>query len=189
MTVIAVVPVDPGRETQRWSVPSDNALNQSPIPRGLRLYGGSIAVAALGANDETNVAVSLTFPSAFIYLPKLLTITFLSDDLTTEFGDIGALEYRPGGLSTIGDRINFELFTDGAAFRGAVRSEQYYRPLGEWRRWVNGPNGDTVLMFIADVSGDTSTAGDVAWHAEFWEYDVEQCLKWPVNTPQPIVNY
>lgn len=188
MTVIAVTATDPGdtNEPIRWDVPTDNALNASPIPRGLRVYRGTAAVLALGANDETNVDITLTFPTAFCYLPKAVSISFVSDDLTTEFENIGSFEYDPAGGSALGSRSMYELLCDGPSMRAAVRSEQTFRPMGTWRQWIRGNNLDRVRMFLADISNDTSTAGDVAWWCEFWEYDIEQCFQWPVNTPTQV---
>lgn len=189
MTVITVSATDGGVVGTRWEVPQDQILNMSPIPRGLRLYQGNQAIAALGANDETSVVITLTFPTAFQYLPKSLGIMFQSDDTTTEFQDIGTMEYRPGANQSLGIRMNFALFSDGAGIRLGIQSIQNYRPEGTWRRWINGPDGDTLVLMIADISNDTSTAGDIAWVGEFWEYDIEQCLKWPVNTPAPTLTY
>lgn len=189
MAVIPIVATDVGDATIRWEVPQDNRLNESPIPRGLRVYQGALAVAALGAGDQTNVAITFTFPTAFNYLCKSVTITFASDDLTSEFSNFGSLEYRPGGATGIGGRTMYGLVCNGASFRAAVRSEQTYRPLGTWRRWLMGSLDDAMALHIADISGDASTAGDVVWSAEFWEFDIEQCLKWPVNTPQPTIAY
>lgn len=189
MTVITVASTDTGSVTQTWKVPPDEQLNHSPIPRGLRFYGGTVAIPALGANDETNVAITFTFPTVFNYLMKNITIQFLSDDLTTEFDNIGLLEYRPGANGNPGIRKNYALFSDGAAFRTAAQSIQSYRPVGTWRHFLNGSAGDTLVMSLSDISNDTSTAGDVTWTAEAWQYDIEQCLKWPVNTPIPQVAY
>lgn len=189
MSIISVTPSDAGNETQRWSIPVETVLNQSPVPRGLRYYGGTQAIAALGANDETSIQLTLTFPTAFNYLCKAISLVFASDDLTTEFSNIGTLEYRPGGVTDLDLISQYELFSDGSSFRAAVASIQQYRPLGSWRRWLTGPDGDTLVVFLADISGDASTAGDFQWQAEFWEYDVEQCLKWPVNTPLPTISY
>lgn len=189
MAVIAVTATDTGEVQARWEVPPDTILNMSPVPRGIREYIGTAAVLALGAGDETNVGITFVFPTAFMYLPKTLTCQFLSDDLTTEFENIGGLEYQPGGSAAVGTRVSFEMLSDGSNMRSAIRSEQNYRPMGTWRRWIDGPAGDLLAFSMADISGDTSTAGDVIWAAEFWEYDVEQCLKWPVNTPQPVVSY
>lgn len=184
MAIIAVILSDAGNETVHWEVPPDNALNLSAIPRGRRIYSGTGAIAALGSGNETNVALTFSFPTAFVYLPKVLTISFISDDTTSEFENLGVLQYsgvQPGD--------NYALVSDGPAFIAAAVSIQTYRPVGTWRHWLNGPDGDTLILFLADMSMDTSTAGDVVWAAEFWEYDVEQCLKWPVNTPQPIVEF
>jgi len=189
MAIVTVSSTDTGGETLRWEVPQDIVLNQSPIPRGIREYGGAVPIAALGAGDETSVVITLTFPSAFNYVPKSLTMQFQSDDLTSEFSNLGVLEYRVNGVGTLGVRKDYQMFCNAPAFRFAATSNQIYVPQGTWRQWVNGPDGDFIVMLLADISGDASTAGDVSWTAEFWEYDIEQCLKWPVNTPQPMLPY
>jgi len=189
MAVIDVEPTDPGRVTQHWRVPSDPALKNSPIPRGLRIYGGSTPIAALGAGDETNVDITLTFPEPFVYLPKSLSCQFLSDDVTTEFDNIGSLEYLNGTSQSLGQIAFYELLSSGASFRFALRAMTVWRPQGTWRQWLNGPDGASMHLLLTDMSGDASTAGDFSWTAEFWEYDVEQCLNWPINTPAPTVNY
>lgn len=190
MAVIAAAATDVGRDTTHWQVPPDVALNESPIPRGLRNYGGSLAIAALGAGDETNVNILLQFPSVFVYQPKSFTISFMSDDITSEFGNIGMFEYQVGGVSAaLGTRKDYEMISAGQAFRAAVNSIQTYHPTGDWRQWIMANEGDQIAIYLADMSGDASTAGDVAWTGQFWEYDIEQCFKWPVNTPQPTIAY
>lgn len=189
MTVIAVTVADAGDSTLRWEIPPGAVLDHTPVPRGIRRYIGTAQIAALGAGDETNFNLTFTYPVQYNYLPKSLTIWFSSDDLTTEFSNFGSLEYRPTTSSSLGTRRNYALVCEGAAFRAAVRSEQYFSPRGTWKEWISGPDVDVIQIFLADISGDTSTAGDVSWFAEFWEYDIEQCLKWPVNTPQPTINY
>lgn len=189
MAIVGVSATDTGIDTRHWSVPPDPKLIDSPIPRGIRNYGGTVAVPALGAGDETSVFINFLFPSAFVYLAKAFTCNFISDDVTSEFGNIGSLEYRPGGVSSLGVRLGYQIKSDGQSFPGGARSNQIYYPQGLWRHWINGPEGDTFNFNIQDMSGDASTAGDVAWTGEFWEYDVEQCLRWPVNSPIPTINY
>lgn len=183
MAVIAVAVTDTGEETLHWKIPPGELINRTPIPRGRRIYTGSAAVAALGAGDETNVDITFTFPTAFVYLPKALTISFMSDDLTTEFSNFGVLQYDSALFH------QYAMVCDGPAFHVAVRSVQTYRPQGTWKRWIDGTAAGVIDLLLADISGDASTAGDVFWSAEFWEYDVEQCLNWPVNTPQPVFTY
>lgn len=189
MTVITVAVTDEGSETVHWQVPPDNQLNFSAIPRGVRQYGGTAAIAALGANDETNVVITLAFPTAFVYLLKNVTIQFLSDDLTSEFSNLGTLQYRPNSGASLGVRKEYELQSGGQGFISGAKSSQVYRPVGTWRTFIAGQDLDTVVLTIADVSNDASTAGDVSWTAEALEYDIEQCLKWPVNTLAPTYSY
>lgn len=189
MTVITVLSTDPGGTAMRWDVPADPQLNNSPIPRALRIYGGTLPIAALGTGDETNVIITLSFPTQFNYLPKSITLAFLSDDATSEFGNLGSMEYHPGGSTAPGTRKAYVLQAEGQSFRSAALSEQIYRPLGTWRQWIMGNGADIIQLRIADMSMDTSAAGDVNWTADFWEYDIEQCLKWPVNTPIPQVAF
>lgn len=189
MAVIAVVPTDAGVETVHWAIPPATVLNHTPVPRGLRSYGRSQSIAALGAGDETNIDLTLTFPTAFVYLPKSLSVQFQSDDLTTEFSNLGTVEYHPGGNSGLGTAKVYELLCNGPSFRLAIASIQVYHPMGTWRNWVRGNENDTIHVNLADISGDASAAGDFAWTAEFWEFDINQCLEWPINTPQPVLSY
>lgn len=189
MAIISVSATDTGQVIDHWDVPPAPILDKSPIPRGRRNYGGTVAVAALGAGDETNVAISFTFPRGYVYLPKNISIEFASDDLTTEFSNQGILEYQPGGVGAAGTRETYQLSCIAPAFRLAVSSLQIYEPLGTWRHWVDGEAGDVVVLLLADISGDTSTAGDVSWTAEFLEFDVQQFFSWPINTPRLTLEF
>lgn len=189
MAIISVSATDTGRETVHWAVPADPQLNKSNIPRGIRRYGGSLPIAALGAGDETNAVITLQFPSAFMYLSKSISCQFRSDDITSEFENLGMLMYQPAGLTTLGNAKHYALESPGQAFFAAANSTQIYHPIGDWRHWTDGPAGDVITLRLTDMSGDASTAGDVAWTAEFWEYDVEQCLNWQVNTPMHVANF
>lgn len=189
MAVILVSDTDSGGTTVRWKVPHDNALNQSQTPRGLRSYGGTKAVLALGTGDQTNVQIQFIFPEQFVYLCKSLTIGFQSDDLTTEFSNQGSLVYRPKNNVSLGIRREYTLECAGASFQAATNSIQTYHPVGTWRHWIDGKQNDRLWMYLADISGDASTAGDISWTADFWEFDIEQCMQYPINTPAQTVTY
>lgn len=187
MTVVVPSTTDPGIAAPRWTVPPDALLNHTAIPRGLRFYGGQLAVAALGAADQTLVFITLTFPTTHVYLPKSLNVRFESDDMTSEFENFGSLTYNLVRYTGPVDPI-FGLFSRGICFQPATAlATNIYHPEGTWRQWINGPDGDTIVLNIADVSGDTSAAGDAFWSAEFWEYDIEQCLNWEPNLQQQLI--
>lgn len=182
MTTINVTATDAGHDIQRWTVPPDAIINNSPIPRGFRIYEATVAVPALGANDETVVTLTYTFPIAYCYLLKSFTYAFLSDDQTEEFDPVGTMRYIEGTGGS-NQNFEFEIVSTGAFSRGssAAACRNYGPRSGDaWRIFVQGDRLDTIIMEIADTSNDTSTAGDVFWKAEFWEYDLEQCLNYPV---------
>lgn len=185
MTVIAVNHTDGGKPGLRWAVPADPKLIISYIPRGLRHYDGIKAVPTLGTTDETAVKITFTFPDAFIYICKSVSMTFVSDDLTSDMDNQGTLRYIE---SNFRDK-EYLLNCNGASFPGAVKSTQMYEPIGTWRQMINAPLDATMVFLLSDISTDASTAGDVIWTADFWEYDINQCAQWPVNSPAPQVAY
>lgn len=188
MTVIAVVATDPGDTVQQWAIPPGTQSADTPIPRGLRNYQGSGAVAALGANDETAVTITLEFPENFNYLPRNILISFRSDDATEEFEAGGFMSY--GDMGSTSNSNGVELVSTNSLIvnnAGTLQALRAFRPLGQWRRFVSGPRSDSIILQIIDNSNDTSTAGDVLWWADFWIYDIEQCLRWPVNLQEQLI--
>jgi len=188
MAIVNVSVTDVGDVEQLWAVPADASLNKTPIPRGIRHYHGQTAIAALGVGDQTAVVISFTFPSKFVYLAKSMTIAFSSDDITSEFDPLGVLNYAQSGSDS---PHKYQLKSEGnSSFGTALVAENIYRPLGTWREWINGPfGGASVSLSISDTSGDASTAGDVFWNGEFWIYDLEQCMNWPVNVGEMYQPY
>ena len=190
MAVVSVTATDVGDEITLWEVPPEESLNYSYTPRALRGYRGTQIVPALGIGDETNVAITFTFPSTFVYLPKTIGISFQSDDLTSEFSNIGAIEYDPAGNATLGNRRTYQLRSEGPWFHAAANSVQTFEPIGTtWRQILDSARGDQMVLRLSDISGDASTAGDVYWYCDFWEFDRVQCLKWGLNTAQPVFAY
>lgn len=180
MAVVAVAAASAGSRETLWAVPADAALNKTPIPRGIRNYNGTVAVAALGSGDQTVVTVTLSFPTKFLYYPRDVSCWFKSDDATSEFEQFGGLTYLAAG----GNQAIRYVLDSGGITRNTVDNDaiNVYRPIGGWRNWINLDGGPTsITLVVTDQSGDTSTAGDVSWTANFWIYDVEQCMNYPVN--------
>lgn len=183
MAVISIVATDTGDLRQNWSLPDEEALFTSPIPRGLRKYIGALAVAALGASDESDVNITFTFPTNFIYLPKSMNLHFRSDDGTESFDVPGIWQYNFTAATPLGSGPSYAM-TSLAAFLdtgGAVMlAQRIWSPVGSWRHFIDAPNGDSITMRVSDTT-PTSTAGDMRWYAEFWEYDVEQWFNWQIE--------
>lgn len=183
MAIVSITVQDTGDQDTLWGVPADTQMNKGPIPRGSRHYHGQLAVAALGSGDQSVVRVTLTFPTKFVWIPKSISIWFQSDDATEEFEAAGQIVYR--------DSVDhkFSLASE-LSFTGVTNlASRIYRPAGYYRRWINtvAEPQTNLDLIITDQSADTSTAGDVFWSCDFWMYDKEQCLNYPVNLFEQLI--
>ncbi len=184
MAIVSITASDVGDDETLWGVPADLQLNKAPMPRGFRHYHGNVAVPLLGTGDQSVVRITFTFPTQRVFLAKSISLWFKSDDDTEEF--------QQGGLMTYRDSIdhNFAL-TSELGFGGVTNlATRIYRPLGSYRRWINNQGAATTLdLVVTDQSGDASTAGDVFWAADFWMYDIEQCMNYPVNLFEQLIPF
>lgn len=157
-------------------------LNQTFIPRGLRTYLGTLPVAAKLAADQSRVQITFTFPESFIYLLKGFNFRFTSDDQVNDFESVGSMLYSKPSTDP-----QVEIVSSGTEFRGAAltASKNFQLAVGAPRYLIDSGLGDDLRISVADVSSDASTAGDVAWYAEFFAFDREQVLEYPVNTCVP----
>lgn len=191
MAVISLSFSDTGDLRQTWKVPNEPQLFESPVPRGIRKYIGGGAVAALGASDETDVVLSYTFPTGFIFLPKSINLAFRSDDGTESFNAAGIISYGFIDASALGAGPAYSMDSNAPLIDigGAVMvAQRTWRPIGQWRHFINAPAGDTLLLHVSDTT-PTSTAGDMRWYSEFWEYDVEQWFNWQVQIQSQLITY
>lgn len=184
MAIVNNVTVDNGLLSKVWKIPSGDVVNSTFVPRGLMVFQGTKAVAAVGAGDTLQLRVSLTFPDSYQYLLKSLVASFLSDDGTCNMDTLGSVQWAtPQATNPI---VQFD--SPGTYFVGTtlVAGQTYQLNPHTPRPLINV--GDVVHIDLSDTTG-TSTAGDVRWYAEFFAFDQEQALSWPVNSPQPVVCY
>lgn len=190
MAIVTVTASDGGDMSglSQWRIPPGIINDKTPVPRGLRTYAGNASVLALGAGDQTAVSLTLGFPTNFMYLPRDVSIIFRSDDTTLEFEQNGVLRYTSN--TAAGSPGKYALRSEGIGREGAtLLAELAWRPMGTWRQWINGPDGDTMILHVQDMSGDTSAAGDIFWLAHFWQFDIEQRQDWPVNLYEMQIPY
>lgn len=189
MAIVTVQATDAGDHQTLWAVPPDAKLDKSPIPRGIRHYHGEAAVAALGSGDQTAVIITFTFPTNFIYLARNISLMFSSDDTTEEFDQFGIMRLTTGIL-----QHEYSLRSEGTGrYGGTLLAERVWRPMGAYREWIGPGTGDlgagAVQLCVQDMSSDTSTAGDIFWNADFWIYDIEQCMNYPANLFEQLIPY
>lgn len=185
MAIVTASATDAGDVFNTWKVPAQ--FQDTPIPRGLREYQGTVAVAAKLAADQTRVIITFTFPANWVFRLKQITAIFQSDDQTIDFDSVGSVGFSRSG-ATLGNL--FPLVSDGIHYRGgSLQASRIYQldPMTALP-FISGPDGHTCLLSLSDTSADASAAGDVYWVADFYQYDIDQCLSWGVNTPSPVVS-
>jgi len=185
MAVVLASITATGQINENWSVPPGEILDQTYVPRGLLVHQGTTPILAKGVGDGTRVRATLTFNDSFCYILRDLSLQVGSDDDVLDFDSVGQLSYAIGGIDPV-----IPLVSPGIAHIGAtLASVRTYVPDTNYPRILfgGGTVGDATLQ-VADVSADASTAGDASIYASWFVYDLEQCLSWPINSPQPSIS-
>lgn len=185
MAVVTVAVTDSAPFDRRWSMPAgEEASLRSPVPRGIITYNGTNAIATLSAGDETNFTLNTAFPTGFVYLLKSAVIRYLSDDLVCNFNNQGFGNYIrsiTGNTNTL-----FNMSSPGEAIIGATQCLKIWVPApGSPKIFMKAP--DAIQFGFADMDAGGSTAGDMTWAIEYYQYDVDQIDKFELNTPIPII--
>lgn len=194
MAIVTVGVTDTGDESTTWSVPRAQVLVNQPIPRGLRAYNGTQAIALKSAGDETAFTLTITFPNNYAYLLKSFAMEFESDDTVNLFESRALMQQqRMGGVGQK-DHVHANLVSPGniqkgTTARSTVKVLGMDPPTGYPRLFQRGDRGDLILISWQDIDASQSTAGDIGWNLEFFQYDLNQLLDWPVNAPLPVFNY
>lgn len=189
MAVITVSETDTGDNITNWAIPP-GIQDTTFVPRGIRTYRGSKPIAAKLAADQTSVQISFTFPTAYAYLIKSFSFAILSDDTSNDFQNEALVEQYIFGTATGDQKVMGNLTCPGISVRGAVNAHKVYLPQPHFPRPILvGGKAMQIVTQLADISADASTAGDVQWFCEFFEFDNQQIHKWPVNSPQPVFCY
>lgn len=186
MTVIAIALTDVEPTRKLWETPPDPVALRSPIPMGTIKFQNSGAVAAKGANDETNLSLKLTMPSGYVYLPRFIETRFTSDDLVETYNAnaFGHYVFASGDNSF----ITFNMTSPGQFIEGAIKAEKIWIPGLGTPKILMRPT-DTLNFGFADMDAGATTAGDLFWAVELYVFNVDQIDKWEVNTPIPIIDH
>jgi len=182
MAIVTINLTDTVPTIRRWVMPTGPATLKSPVPRGILEYRNTGAVAAKSAGDLTNLTLTLTLPVGYAYLIKSINIRFVSDDLVNRFNDNALGLYNVTGQDTF-----FNLACPGEAIISAAVAARVWEPSnGTPKQMLQFP--ESVGFFFQDMDASASTAGDLLWTIEFYEYLVAQVDGWEVNTPLPTIS-
>lgn len=191
MAVISVTKSEGPKSFNLHEIAPGTVQADTQIPRGTCQFADTQAIATLAAGNETQFALTLTFPANRYYLLKQASVMYRADNAeSTTFSDVAIGEYV---LDVFPQNVRFELVSNGNSGVGtALRSAKVWLPSVNYpRMFVNGSAGDSVILNFQDpdAAQDGQVAGDFFWTVEFWIYDEEQVRKAPINSPTPVISY
>jgi len=189
MTVVQVPIADALPVPRRWEMPSSPVALRSPVPQGVISYSTETAIAAKTNTDQTLINLVLTLPSGFAYLPRIIQATYQSDDLSNDFNNIANCFYNVAGVEAGIGRPQMNLVSPGEhIFSAGTRAAKLWTPENAAPKLVLA-GGDELTIVLADMSADSSAAGDFSYFVQFYVFDVDQVDKWEVNAPIPVISH
>ena len=166
--------------------PPDPQALWTAIPRGLR--GGLVELEALDAkpiSDQQTLNISLTLPSNFAYVFSecgLILNQNQADDWDDEYF-INLQSYYQGSFLSMTWAYSFRLIMGSGTRANDAKSQNNPPRAPMW-----APRGTSGIQFVMSTFNNNSaaaTAGSVGAFVTFWEFDLEQVRKFPINAPIP----
>ncbi len=173
--------------------PSDRAALWTAIPRGLQSFMAATAqVDIKPVNDDFQLSLTATLPPNFAYVMADANFS-LTQNRAVDFEDNVNLNlqnfYRGSESATVGLAGNWVQDFIINASTVTARGMQQIAP---WPAFpLVAPRGASGILvnFTAWNNQDAAaTTGIFDFFISFWQFDLEQIRKFPINTPLPTHN-
>lgn len=162
----------------------------SAIPRGLQSFVvAGLALDAIVSPDTVLLNITALLPPNFAYVMHDLALTLAMANAANEWTTTMNLNlqnfYRaPQSLALSGNWVQTMV---AAAKDGTTMSLSKVQP---WPSFpMIGAEGTTGIQIVASTfnnAGATRAAGTIDFYISFWQFDLEQIRKFPINSPQPV---
>jgi len=162
----------------------------SAIPRGLQSFLVDTQVLDLKpVGDSFRLNLKATLPPNFGYVMADMNVSIAQDRAFDwdAFANLNLQNYYRApvdisvGLSS--DWVQ-DFLTNSATGTRALNLAQ------AWPTFpligAPGTSGALVVLSISNSNATAATAGTVNAYASFWQFDLEQIRKYPINSPQPV---
>jgi len=162
----------------------------SAIPRGLQSFIASVQLDAKALNDTALLNLNATLPPNFGYVLMDVNVS-ISQDTAVNWSAIFNLNlqqfYRATGSAVIGLNGNWvQEFNVNDAFGVVGRALQVVQPWPSFPM-IGTPTtaGILINMTMANPAAGAALAGTVNAYMSWWQFDLEQIRKFPINSPIP----
>ncbi len=172
----------------------DPAALWTAVPRGLRgfIVNGA-ALELKPVNDQQLLSLTGTLPANFAYVFSEIHLT-LAQNKAGNWSDLYTLNLQNWYQGILAMSETWILpFADGL-FGGPSSGDPVEKNssagsmdiLPRAPMWATrGTSGILINIQTENLVGEAATAGTVTAHINFWEFDLEQIRKFPINSPIP----
>jgi len=163
------------------------------VPRGLVRFFSNVALDAKPVNDTIILNITGSLPSGFAYIQSSLSFEFRCD----RAGDWdGSTRYRIFNGLPVGVAGNEQVATFAMAshfLSTTVNSRILHFQQGTIRDYFPQPlvqtKGALGMSFTLEAGNDVATAqaaGTMFFNAAFYQYELNQAVRFPLNFPIPV---
>jgi len=182
---------------QPYERPSQPASLWTAIPRGLQSFIVPTALLdAKPATDDQDLILTATLPTNFAYVLMDYSLS-IAQSRASEWADETTLNLQNYYIAPINDSVALsnswtgDFPTQGlpSASGGplTVRNSRHLAPLPSFPMYSpGGTSGILVRLTANNPSDPAAAAGTVNAYISFWQFDLEQIRKYPINSPYPV---
>ncbi len=164
------------------------------VPRGMIRFSDTTALAAKPVNDNIRITWTCSLPLGFAYVVSSLHIEIAVDtaadyDKNARFRIFNGVPNAPLGntashlvkLVLVGTDAFSDPFLIGTADAGSIR-DSYPSPLVHPARAA----GMSAILQVINGSDTVQAAGTTEFHLSFYQYELNQAVRFPLNFPLPV---
>lgn len=171
----------------------ENVRLLNGVPRGLVRFEADIALTAKPVNDSMILNITSGLPTNFAYVLCSLSFQIQVDRATDWHTNLRFRMFNGLPAASAGNEqisvFNFEFYAPGSGVT-AQRILDYSK--GDIRTWYPNPlwpkraEPMSFTLQAGNVAATVQAAGTMLFHAAFYQYDLTQALRYPLNSPLPV---
>lgn len=173
---------------QPYERPPDPATLWTAIPRGLRGFVVELGIlTAKPVNDTETLALTATLPANFAYVFAEISLRLSqdrADDWRAEYTMNLQSWYQ--GLTGVSTSFTYPFQVHGLSLDERANGHQSMDHCPRAPMWApRGSSGILINITAANSKAAAAAAGTLSAYVNFWEFDLEQARKYPINAPIP----
>ncbi len=182
--------VFPVRSFQPYERPPQPMALWTFIPRGLESLTASRALDAKAVNDSALVTIPWVLSPNFGWLFEDLTFS-ITQDRATDWSDNCNLNFQNySRLGEVGLNANYRSRWLTSAQDGQTRTLTRKDQSSPWPHTPmmtpDGFSGVSLNFTAFNNQAAVAAAGTLNFSCSFWQFDLEQMRKFPINSPLPV---